>query len=289
MIPPIASRFVAGETATAAVDRAETLAERDVGTILNLLGEHYHDRGPADEDADAYCDLVDGIVARDARACISVKPSQIGLDVGADEGERPTPAGRTAFEENLGRIVDHAAERDVFVWIDMEDHPTTDATLDAFEALTTDHGGGVGVCVQANLQRTREDLRRLADLPGKVRLVKGAYDEPKDIAIKQKAEVDERYRELLTYMFESFDDGVAVGSHDPEMIDLATDLAAEHDTDFEIQMLMGVREDAQFDLAEDYEVWQYVPYGTKWLSYFYRRAMERKENLLFAARAVLGR
>jgi proline dehydrogenase len=289
MIPPIASRFVAGETAAAAVDRAETLDERGVGTILNLLGEHYHDRAPADADADAYCDLLDDVADSGARACVSVKPSQIGLDVGADDGERPTEAGRTAFEENLARIVDHAAERDVFVWVDMEDHPTTDATLDAVESLATDHGGGVGVCLQANLRRTHEDLERLADVPAKVRLVKGAYDEPKAVAYKQKAAVNEQYRELLTYMFEAFDDGVAVGSHDPEMIELATELHEEHGTGFEIQMLMGVREDAQFDLAEDYEVWQYVPYGDKWMSYFYRRAMERKENLLFAARAVLGR
>ena len=288
MIPPIASRFVAGETPAEAVERARTLDERGVGAILNLLGEHYHEREPADEDAEAYRRLVEDLGATDARACISIKPSQIGLDVGAD-GDRPTERGRAAFVENLGRIVEAADERDVFVWLDMEDHPTTDATLDAFERYATEYDGGVGVCVQANLRRTREDLERLAGLPGKVRLVKGAYDEPADIAITEKAKVDERYRELLTHAFEQFESGVAVGSHDPEMIEFALDLAEEHDMGYEIQMLMGVREDAQFDLAEDHEVWQYVPYGRKWKSYFYRRVMERKENLLFALRAIVGR
>ena len=288
MIPPIASRFVAGETAAEALDRAHELDERGVGTILNLLGEHYHERGPADEDVDAYRELVADLGAADARACISVKPSQIGLAVGAD-GDGPTERGRTVFRENAARIVETAREAGVFVWIDMEDHTTTDATLAVYEALAREHGGGVGVCVQANLKRTPDDVDRLADVPGKVRLVKGAYDEPRDIAHEGKARVNEAYRALLEQAFETFDEGVAVGSHDPEMIDLALELGEQHDTGFEIQMLMGVREDAQTELAEDVEVWQYVPYGRRWKSYFYRRVMERKENLLFALRAIVGR
>jgi proline dehydrogenase len=276
MIPPIASKFVAGETPAEALDHARAMNERDVNVILNLLGEHYDDRQAADEDAEAYLRLLDDIERSDVSACVSVKPSQVGLDVGTH-----------VYRENMERIAD--ATDDTFVWMDMEDHETTDATLDTFEQLAHEHDGGVGVCVQANLKRTEEDLERLADVPGKVRLVKGAYDEPAAIAYKDKARVDEVYREYLEYMFQEFDGGIAVGSHDPAMIEYAQELHEEYGTDFEIQMLMGVREDAQYDLAEDYEVWQYVPYGGKWLSYFYRRAMERKENLLFAARAVLSR
>lgn len=278
MIPPIASNFVAGETPEAALAHVETLNDRGVSGILNLLGEHYEERPPADEDAAAYVDLVEDIAQSDVDACISVKPSQIGLDVGAD-----------VFEENLERIVSHADDHGVFCWIDMEDHETTDVTLDAYESLATEYDGGVGVCVQANLKRTKEDLERLAPLPGKVRLVKGAYDEPSSLAYKKKERVNEAYREYLEYMFEHFEGGIAVGSHDPQMIEYATDLHDEYGTEFEIQMLMGVREDAQFELADDYEVYQYVPYGGKWFSYFYRRAMERKENLLFALRAIVGR
>jgi proline dehydrogenase len=128
----------------------------------------------------------------------------------------------------------------------------------------------------------------MAELDGKVRLVKGAYDEPEDVAYNRKETVNEMYREHLRYMFREFDDGIAVGSHDPEMIDLARELHEEHGTEFEVQMLMGVREAAQEELAGDYEVWQYVPFGSRWMSYFYRRAMERKENAIFAIRAVLG-
>lgn len=279
MIPPIANNFVAGETPAEALEHVERLNDRGVNAILNLLGEHYEERPPADEDAAAYEDLVRHIDQSGLDACISVKPSQIGLDVGDD-----------VFAENLADIAAVADDHGVFTWVDMEDHETTDATLDAYEELTTEHGGGVGVCVQANLKRTEDDLERLAALPGKVRLVKGAYDEPKELAYRKKERVNEAYREYLEYMFREFEGGVAVGSHDPEMISLARDLHDEYGTDYEVQMLMGVRNDAQNELAADgVEVWQYVPYGDKWFSYFYRRAMERKENMLFALRAVLGR
>ncbi|MDG5777888.1 proline dehydrogenase family protein [Haloarculaceae archaeon H-GB2-1] len=278
MIPPIARNFVAGTTGPRALDHVADLNEDDVGGILNLLGEHYSKRPPADEDADEYVSLVDAIAESDLDCCISVKPSQIGLDVG-DE----------VFVENLERIVTAADEHGIFTWVDMEDHDTTDVTLDAFEKLTLETDGNVGVCVQANLKRTPEDLERLADLPGKVRLVKGAYAPPKSIAYRDRARVTEIYKDLLEEMFQTFDDGIAVGSHDPAMIAHAKQLHDEYGTDFEVQMLMGVREDAQRDLARDgYRTWQYVPYGDKWFSYFYRRVRERKENALFAIRAVLS-
>ncbi|WP_255193421.1 proline dehydrogenase family protein [Natronobeatus ordinarius] len=278
MIPPIANRFVAGESPAVALERVRRVNDRDVKAIVNLLGEHYDDRETAEADAAAYRQLIDDVADAGLEACVSVKPSQLGLDLGED-----------VFRDLLSGIVERGAERDVFVWIDMEDHTTTDATLDAYEALAREHGGGVGVCVQANLRRTREDVERLAAVPGKVRFTKGAYDEPAEVAYTDKAVVDREYRALLAYAFERYDDGIAVASHDPEMIDHAIGLYETHGTPFEIQMLMGVREDAQYELAEEYEVWQYLPYGSRWKSYFYRRVMERKENVRFALRAVLGR
>lgn len=276
MIPPIARRFVAGETVASAMDHARQLDADGIGTILNLLGEHYDDRGPADEDAEAYRRLLAELSETDLDACVSVKPSQLGLDV-----------GESVFRENLERVVDAAADHGGFVWMDMEDASTTDATLEAFEA-NVERYPAMGVCLQSNLRRTREDLERLADLPGKVRLVKGAYDEPADIAYTDKARVNEVFRSDLSYAFREFDGGVAVASHDPEMIDLARTLHDDHGTDYEVQMLMGVREDAQRELAEQgVTVYQYTPYGDRWLSYFYRRLMERKENVLFALRAIV--
>jgi proline dehydrogenase len=274
MLPPIASNFVAGETPAAALEHVETLNERGIGGILNLLGEHYDDPEDAAADTAAYVDIVEMIGERDLDACISVKPSQLGLDI-----------DRATFERNAERVVDAA---DCFVWFDMEDHTTTDATLAVFERHAQETGGNVGVCLQSNLLRTGEDLHRLASLPGKVRLVKGAYDEPPELSHKSREKVGAVYRDQLEFMFREFDDGIAVGSHDPEMIEHARELHETYGTPYEIQMLMGVRENAQDRLTEDADVYQYVPYGSKWLSYFYRRVRERKQNLAFAARAIVS-
>ncbi len=278
VIPPIANRFVAGESIDSALDHATGTNDDGVRVILNLLGEHYDDPAPAKADAEAYIELLDAIGRRDLDACISVKPSQIGIDISAD-----------LFADNLERIVEHAHTNDVFAWCDMEDADTTDDTLDAFRECAEQYPWSVGQCVQSNLKRTSDDLAELVDVPGKIRLVKGAYDERGAIAYKDKARVDEAYRAGLEFLFAERDRGVAVGSHDPEMISLARELSRDHSTDYEVQMLMGVREDAQRGLAtEGVDVWQYAPYGDKWLSYFYRRLRERKENALFAARAVLS-
>lgn len=278
MIPPIASKFVAGESPATALDHTRQVNEDGVKVILNLLGEHYDQPKEARGDTQAYCDLVADIAASDVDACISVKPSQLGIDI-SDE----------TFVENYRTIVEAAAEGDVFVWCDMEDADTTDVTLDAFEEFAREYEGLVGQAIQSNLKRTEDDLERLADVPGKIRLVKGAYDENPDVSYKQKSKVNERYKADMEFLFSEFEGEVAIGSHDPEMIQFAKDLGAEYGREFEIQMLMGVREDAQRDLAsEGIDVWQYAPYGEKWFSYFYRRIRERKENVLFAARAILG-
>jgi len=278
MIPPIADRFVAGEDVETALSHARDLDRAGVNTILNLLGEHYQEPGPAGEDRDAYLDMIDEIAETQTGACVSIKPSQIGIDVGED-----------TFRDNLETIIERGDEQDVFVWVDMEDYTTTDVTLDAYEDFTTKYDGGVGVCLQSNLKRTSEDLERVADLPGKIRIVKGAYNEPVEVSYKQKETVNEMYRQDIEFMFEHFEDGIAIGSHDPEMIEHAVDLHEEYGTPMEFQMLMGVRTDEQKRLArEGYEVWQYVPFGSKWASYFYRRVRERKENVLFALRALFS-
>lgn len=278
MIPPIADRFVAGEQPSDPLDHAATINDDDLSAIINRLGEHYDRPRSTRDDRDTYLELIESIDSRGLSAVVSVKPTQFGLGIEED-----------LFRENLRAVVKAADRTDGFVWMDMEDHTTTEATLDAYEAVSTAYGGRVGVCVQSNLRRTRGDLDRLADSPGKVRLVKGAYDEPAEVAYTTRQEVNERYRGDLEFAFRRFDDGVAVATHDPAMIDHALNLHDDYGTPFEFQMLMGVREDEQRRLASDgYQVWQYVPYGPAWASYFWRRIRERKENLLFALRAVFG-
>ena len=275
MLPPLARRFLAGETPAEAVAHATQLNDDDIGAVLNLLGEHYRDRRAAAADTRAYCRLVEDIDRADLRASISVKPTQLGLDI--SEG---------CFREHLDHVVSQAAKRDVFVWLDMEDHTATDATLDAFEHHAREHGD-IGVCIQANLRRTADDLERLAALPGKVRLVKGAYDPPAEVAYQSGERVEAAIRDQLRFMFREFDGGVALGSHDPELVTLAADLHETYGTPYEVQMLMGVRTQAQRDLAAHHEMWQYAPYGERWLRYFYRRVAENTENARFALRALL--
>jgi len=278
MLPPVVGRFVAGEHPAVALDHVRRTNERGVKVVLNHLGEHHIERPEAAEDADLYERLLADLDGSDLQACVSVKPTQLGLAM-----------RESVFRHNLGRVVDAAVEHDNFVWLDMEDHTTTDATLDAFEHHARETGGRVGVCLQANLRRTPADLDRLADVPGKIRLVKGAYDEPADIAYTRASSVNEAYREDLEFLFQEYAGGIAVGTHDPAMLVAAEEFAETYGRAYEIQMLMGVRESAQRELAAaGREVWQYAPFGARWPSYVWRRVRERRENLAFALRAVAG-
>lgn len=278
MIPPIARRFVAGEHRAGAVDRAAQLNESGRGAIINLLGEHYDDPTAVTSDVEAYLALVDDLAAADLDAAISVKPTQLGLDI------QPS-----LYREQLERIVEHAQSHGIFVWIDMESAETTTPTLEGFRTVAETYPDRVGVCLQANLRRTRDDIVSLANVPGRIRFVKGAYSEPPEIAYQSKRRVDEAYRAGLEALFRTHQGRVAVATHDPAMIEYAIQLHEVHGTPFEFQMLMGVAEDRQRALAADYRVVQYVPYGSRWLAYFTRRVFERTENLTFALRAILGR
>jgi len=277
MIPPVARRFIAGKDSEAALEHVDELNDRGVSGILNHLGEHQDDRSEADSDVREYADLVESIGEEGFDASVSVKPTQIGLDVNED-----------AFRGGLQRILEAADDHGVFVWMDMEDTTTTDATLDAFRDFARP---SLGVCLQANLRRTPDDLRSVADHPGKVRLVKGAYDEPLGVAHKGEG-VDEAYRDCLDIAFDGFVPTVALGTHDLSMIGHARQLVEERGGEFEVQMLMGVREELQHELTEDPDVArmaQYVPYGSSWMSYFYRRLRENRRAWRLAAHAVVGR
>ncbi len=278
MLPPIADRFVAGETPAEAIEYARTLRSSGRQAMLNKLGSHHDRRADVRSDVATYRSLAVDLEAAGIEAALSIKPSQIGLDLGED-----------VFRAHLEDVLETANERDVFVWLDMEESTTTDPTLEAFLDYAPEYGGGVGVCLQANLKRTREDVRRLADGPGKVRLVKGgAYDEPAEIAYRDRERMNRAYREVLECAVDHYDDGIAVASHDPEIIAYAKALSEECGTDVEFQMLMGVREDAQRELTREYDVSQYVPYGDRWKMYFFNRVTENRDTARFALRAVSG-
>jgi proline dehydrogenase len=280
MIPPVARRFVAGETEAEALEHVRRLNEWEVRGMVNRLGTHHDDPDRVRADTEAYRELVAAIGDTGLEGSVSVKPSQIGLDL-----------GEVRFRRSLESILEAASERDVVVWLDMEEHTTTDATLDAFEAFASRYGDArLGVCLQANLKRTQADLERLTDVPGRVRLVRGgAYDEPQSIAYRDPERMDRAYRDVLERAFETLEGSIAVATHDLSILERAVELSERRGTALEIQMLMGVRPTVQRELATEYDVSQYVPYGARWKRYFLNRLTETEHTLRFGLRALLDR
>jgi proline dehydrogenase len=273
MILPIARQYIAGESSAAALEHARELNENGIEAEINLLGSHNEEMAAVDADTAAYQSLISTIGSTGLDAGISIKPTQLGLDV-----------GEHVFRERLASIVDTAARHDVFVWLDMEEPETITPTIEVFEEFTRTAGVEMGICLQSDMKRTTDDIGRLSDLPGRVRLVKGgAYDVSASVAYTRKERVERAYRENLRLAFERFDAGIAVASHDPDVIEYAIRLADVYGTDFQFQMLMGTRVDAQRRLAEEYDVCQYVPYGPQWKRWVLNRT---KNDAWFVVRHV---
>ncbi|MFB6294852.1 MAG: proline dehydrogenase family protein [Candidatus Nanohaloarchaea archaeon] len=279
LLLPFARRFVAGETVESAVQHAHELNEDGIVAYIDLLGEHVEDRGVAEDARDEYIDLLDRMAAEDIDAGLSIKPTHLGLNI-----------DRAFCRDNIATILERAAADGRYVWIDMESSDHTDATLDLYLDLLSEYSN-VGVCIQAYLKRSRDDVERVIDAGGDIRLVKGAYSEPPEVAYQDRDAVDRNFRELMELLFDA-DTYFAVATHDEHLIERAkqrADVSGRSRDEFAFQFLMGVRDGLERELAEDgYRVGEYVPYGPEWLSYYWRRVRERKENLWFALRAVTG-
>ncbi len=281
----VARRFVAGETLDDALAVIRALNGRGMTATLDHLGENVETAEDARAAADAYLEALDAIHRHGLRSGVSVKLTHLGLDLG-DE---------VAFE-NLRRIVDKAAEVGRFVRIDMESSAYVDRTLAIYRRLRREFDN-VGAVVQAYLHRTPEDVRQLiAEGIADLRLVKGAYDEPPDIALQDRQRIREAFFALLRQMWapEARAKGsvVAVASHDEAVIRYACNLADRQGVgkdEFEFQFLYGIRRDRAEELvAEGYRMRLYVPYGSQWYPYFMRRLAERPANLFFFLRALVG-
>ena len=213
---------------------------------------------------------------------VSVKLTAVGLAL---------PGGREIAEENAGEICAAAAAAGTTVTVDMEDHTLTDATLAVVDALRVTHPS-TGTVLQAYLHRTPDDCERYARDGVRIRLCKGAYDEPAAVALRPRADVDAAYRRCLRILLAG-DGYPMVASHDPAMIEAAleyAEVARRPPGSFEFQMLYGIRTDEQERLAAlGHRMRVYVPYGTDWYAYFTRRLAERPANLLFFGRALIGR
>jgi proline dehydrogenase len=284
-----ASRFVSGSTLPEAIAAVRALNAKGIYATLDNLGENTTTPEAARTATAEILSLIDAIQAAGVQANASVKLSQIGLTL--------DPALCAA---NLQEILNRAAAHGIFVRIDMEDSALVDRTLGVYRQMRQECGlSNTGVVIQSYLYRSAEDIRSLAPLGGKVRLCKGAYQEPADIAFPHKADVDANY-DLLAEMLieaalaagapEASPDGKvppipAIASHDPKRLAHAKQAAARHGLPkraIEFQMLYGIRRDLQEQTAaEGYPVRVYVPYGAEWYPYFVRRLAERPANVWF--------
>ena len=272
----LSSRFVAGMTVEAALRAAEIMNSEGIAVSLDSLGESVTEATQAHASAAVYHQILDAIQARGLNANVSVKLTQIGMDLDPQLAETIV----------AGMLV-HAEEADTFVRIDMEGAELTEASIQMTERLNGRWPGRVGTVLQAYLYRTADDAKRLVEQGIRIRLCKGAYKEPASIAFPDKADVDRNYADLMIYLATS---GVFCGiaTHDEAIIDSMRRFVAEKRIPkslFEFQMLYGIRRDLQRKLvAEGFGVRVYIPFGPEWYPYFMRRLAERPANVLFLAK-----
>jgi proline dehydrogenase len=272
----VAKRWIAGYTLDDAIRSAHDANERKIKAILNRLGEHTPNLTLIQGYVEEYLRLLDRISAEKIDGTISVKPSQIGL-----------AASISLYRENLLKILERAREEDMFVWLDMENSPYTEATVQVYRELLPDHRK-LGMCIQANMRRSETDVEDLLTRGGRIRLVKGAYPENGEVAFKKRSEVDANYARIMRMLFEQ-GDWFAIATHDGKMIGLAKSLSREDKTRFEFQLLKGIRDDLKTSLLTDgYNVSEYIPYGPEWYNYSKRRMRERKRNILLLIRSITG-
>jgi proline dehydrogenase len=277
----LAKRFVPGESVEAAIETVRTLNAAGMTASLDFLGEDVVEREAAVKTRDTYLEMLDAIGAAGVDSNVSVKLTAMGLLIDEDFAL-----------DNLVRILERAARnRDPFVRIDMEGSGVVDATLRVFERAFARHQN-VGVVFQAYLTRTAADVERAIALGARVRLCKGAYNEAPEIAYKRMPQIRENYlrlaKELLTR-----GNYPAIATHDRRLIAAVKAMAKTANVApdrFEFQMLYGCRPHVQREIvAQGYRLRVYVPFGTHWAGYFYRRVLERRENALFALSSMFSR
>jgi proline dehydrogenase len=274
-----ARRFIAGETIEEAIAAARAIESAGLLQTLDMLGESVATMAEADAATRAYLTLLDQVVAAGIGRNISLKLSQLGLTV-----------DRATCVDNLRRILDSAAAHEFFVRIDMENSPYTQVTLEIFETMWQQGYRNAGVVLQSYLPRSLTDAIRMIELGARVRLVKGAYNEPKEVAYQNKADVDTAFVAIMRRLLAE-GNYPAIATHDPAMLAAAGRFTAEHripSDRYEYQMLYGVRRDLQAKLrGEGCRVRVYVPFGREWFPYFMRRLGERPANIAFVINGIL--
>ena len=274
----VARRFVAGETLNDAIEAAREVNRAKRSASLDLLGENVSDEAGARRAADDYLAIFDRIAREKLDANVSLKLTQLGLDL-----------GEPLCQDLLEKIVGHAAELENFVRIDMEGSAYTQRTVEITRRVRS-RFTNVGTVMQAYLYRAEQDVKDLLSVGCRMRLCKGAYKEPLDVAFPKKEDVDANYVKLMKLLLPS---GIyhGIATHDPAMIQATKEFVREKEIgreQFEFQMLYGIRIDLQEQLVrQGYRLRVYIPFGTDWFPYFMRRLAERPANLTFFLRNLM--
>jgi proline dehydrogenase len=285
----VVHRFVPGETVADALESVGQLRDSNRLVSIDYLGEDVTDADAASATVDAYLGLLDALDARGEPAAV-VRPLEVSLKLSALGQALPRDGEKIALE-NAHTICERAQRAGLWVTVDAEDHTTTDSTLSIVRDLRTEFGW-LGTVLQAYLRRTQADCEEFAASGARIRLCKGAYDEPASVAYRDREDVTASYLRCLRVLMAG-DGYPMVASHDPEIIDAVPAMVHEFGRgieDFEYQMLYGIRDPEQRRLAGDgNQVRVYVPFGTQWYGYFVRRLAERPANLTFFLRALAER
>lgn len=275
-------RFMPGEQLDEAVKAAIAFKAQGIGSLFTRLGENVKDLSEARAVVEHYESVFAKVVSAGLNAEVSVKPTQLGLDIDA-----------AVADANVQRLARAAAKSKSFLWIDMEGTAYTDATLDIYRRVRADHPR-TGVALQAYLHRTVDDVVNLLPLKPAIRLVKGAYSEPPDLAYTAKKDVDANYLALAVLMLPEVERGrlrLVLGSHDIDLIARAARFGQAiglENAQIEVNMLYGIRGDQQVRLAaEGYTMKVLIAYGDAWFTWYLRRLAERPANLMFAARQLI--
>ncbi|MEM1270131.1 MAG: proline dehydrogenase family protein [Bacteroidota bacterium] len=277
----LASRFVAAETLEKTLPVVAELNQDGLHVTLDLLGEYVKERSVAIDATKAYVDLLDRISKAGLNCSISIKLSMVGQKI-----------DMSFCLDNVRQVMEAAKRHDIFVRYDMEGSDITQSTLDIFEEMYPDYPDHCGVVLQAYLHRTADDIARMCELNARVRLCKGAYGEPASLAYQ---DMDVIRAKFVGYMQQLLTGAryPGIATHDDKLIEATKTFAREEGipaSDFEFQMLYGLRPETQKDLvAEGYNMRVYVPYGTEWLPYYSRRLRERKENVWFILSTLFKR
>lgn len=274
----LARRFVAAETFEETIPKIKSFNERGIKITLDLLGENVKEKTTADDTVEIYKQLLQKIHAAGLKSTISIKLTMLGLDI-----------DQQYCKENLFGLLDLTKELNSFVRIDMEGSDYTQQTIDIFKEAFKKYGNHVGIVIQAYLHRTKKDIPDLAGMGADIRLCKGAYKEPKLIAIQDMPDIREAFKKYAKILLEKTE-YPRIATHDDELINFVKEYTKKEHIGkdrFEFQMLYGLREETMEQLVKNgYNARIYVPYGTMWFPYFKRRLMERKENIFFVLKTM---